>query len=221
MVRRILLLTLSGFGLVVFVQCRTEFEPPVIEGIFGNTRVQVRDSCLFECRVAPGAKGPLSFQWWCSGGRFEAQRAERGKWYAPESSGTVSIGVEVTDGLDRKTADSIEVQVEPRVVTFVNWEGAIKAGESVYFSDSCIVGYRLSGTVRSDTGNVYLIFLDEGNFYRWQQGLSYQPRIRRLAYQSIPLNDTIPVSGIYYLVLDNSGNFNDCSYRINIQLTSP
>jgi hypothetical protein len=210
-----------GAGLVVFCQCRTGFEPPVIREIAGNTRVQARDSCRFECRVEPGAKGPLSYQWWCSGGRLADSAAEQVTWYAPESSGQALVRVEVTDGLGRRAADSIVVEVRPRIVTFVNWEGAVKAGEAVHFSDSCLAGYRLSGTVRSDTGNILLIFLDEENFYRWQRGETYQPRIRRLAYQGGPVSDTIPVSGIYYLVLDNTGNFADCSYRINLQLTSP
>ncbi|MGB9741539.1 MAG: hypothetical protein ACP5JB_00510 [candidate division WOR-3 bacterium] len=214
-------LIIFGFGMAVLSRCRTGFEPPVIQEIAGNSRVQVRDTSWFECRVEPGARGPLSYQWWCSKGRFAESGGAQVRWHAPESSGSVLIRVAVTDGLGRSVADSVVVQVTPRVVSFVNWEGAVKAGESVWFSDSCIAGYRLSGTVSSDTGNIFVIFLDAENFYRWQRGESYQPRIRRLAYQAGLFADTIPVSGVYYLVLDNSRNFADCGYRINLQLTSP
>ncbi|MEO0026014.1 MAG: hypothetical protein ABIK54_04575 [candidate division WOR-3 bacterium] len=214
---RVLVIT----GLVVASRCGYEFGPPVISGVEGKGQVAVLDTGSFVCRVEPGARGPLSYEWWCSAGVFGTQFDNQIQWRAPESSGVVLLKVQVTDGLGRKDSDSVLVRVVPRVVNFAVWEGAVKAGEAVWFFDSCPAGYRLQGQCSSDTTTIYLMFLDESNFGRWQAGESYEPRIRRLAYQAGLFYDTIPAAGLYFLVLDNRQGLRDCSYRINVRLSSP
>ncbi|MEO0023405.1 MAG: hypothetical protein ABIJ93_06070, partial [candidate division WOR-3 bacterium] len=214
---RVLVIT----GLVVASRCGYQFGPPVISGVEGKGQVAVLDTCSFVCRVEPGARGPLSYEWWCSAGVFGNQFDNRIQWRAPESSGVVLLKVQVADGLDRKGSDSVLVRVVPRVVNFAVWEGAVRAGEAVWFFDSCPAGYRLQGQCSSDTTTIYLMFLDEPNFRRWQANESYQPRIRRLAYQAGLFYDTIPAAGLYFLVLDNRQGLRDCGYRINVQLKSP
>lgn len=214
-------LVLSLIGLVVLIRCRYEPGPPVISKIEGNTHPQVRDTCRFVCLVEPGARGPLSYEWWCSGGTVEERLGNGVRWRAPDSSGQEIVKVRVIDGRGRDTSDSIVVSVLPRVVSFINWDGAVKAGEAVWFFDSCLAGYRLEGSSSSDTTSIFLIFMNEPNFRRWKNGEDYQWLIRRLAYRSGTFYDTIPESGVYFLVLDNTQGLCDCSYRVKIVLSSP
>ncbi len=90
-----------------------------------------------------------------------------------------------------------------------------------FCADSAWEGYRLSGQSQADNRNVYLLFLDETNFYRWQNQEEADFLIRRLADDSRPFYDTIPTSGVYYLVLDNGRNLADACFRVEIRLTSP
>lgn len=207
--------------LCLFASCRFGYGPPVIKEIRGEVKVAAKDSVWFKCLMENPGAGGLNFSWWCSKGRFADGTGDSVKWFAPESSGSALVSVRANDLNGDSAVDSLSVTITTRKVNFVNWDGAVKAGASVFFSDSAWAGYRLNGTTTADTGNIFLIFFDSINFERWRRGESYQFRIKQPAYKTSPFYDTIPETGIYYLVLDNKNNFNDCSFRVNIRLTSP
>lgn len=207
--------------LCLFTGCFFGYGPPLIKEIRGEAKVAARDSVWFKCAMDNPGAGGLSFSWWCSKGRFANSTGDSVQWFTPESSGSAFIKIKVTDARGDSAVDSLAVTITSRRVNFVNWDGAVKAGGSVFFSDSAWTGYRLRGTSTADTGNIFLIFLDSSNFERWRRGESYQFRLKQLAYKGGTFYDTIPETGIYYLVLDNRNNFNDCSFRVNVVLTSP
>ncbi len=207
--------------LCLFTGCLFDYGPPVIKEITGKGKVLSRDSVWFKCVMAEPGAGGLSFCWWCSKGRFADNSGDSVKWFAAESSGMALIKVKVTDARGDTAVDSVLLRVNPRVVNFINWDGAVKAGSFVFFSDSAWAGYRLSGATSADSGSIFLIFMDSFNFVRWHRGEDFSFRIKQPAYRTAPFYDTIPETGIYFLVLDNSRNFNTCSFRVNIILTSP
>ncbi|MEO0019706.1 MAG: hypothetical protein ABIK47_03575 [candidate division WOR-3 bacterium] len=204
-----------------FAGCHFGYGPPLIKEIRVSNKAVARDSIWFKCVMAEPGAGGLSFYWFCSKGRFADNERDSVKWYAPESSGSVFVKVKVKDARGDSAVDSLGVEIKPRTVNFINWEGAVKAGRCLFFSDSAWSGYRLSGESSADTGNIFLIFLDSDNFERWLRGEEHRFRIKQPAYRTAPFYDTIPETGVYYLVLDNSHNFTDCSFRVNIRLTSP
>ncbi len=212
---------LSLIAVTSLVGCRIEIGPPVITKIVGQTNVVALDSSYFECQVGVPAIGPLRFEWWGSRGRWARNDLPRVVWYAPESSGAALIRVKVTDGKGRETVDSLEVSITSRKVVFIRWEGMVKAGEWLFFADSCRVNYRLYGRASADTGSMYLIFLNMENFVRWCNNESYEFRIRRRANDVRPFYDTISESDFYYLILDNTLSSRDCGYQVNIELESP
>jgi hypothetical protein len=207
--------------MVIFSGCPLNPGPPVIKEVRIWGKLEARDSVWFKCEMESFGKGGLKFVWSCLRGRFADSVADSVKWFAPDSSGSTLIKVKVTDQQGGTAADSLLIVVKPLTKSFINWDGAVKAGDFTFFFDSCWAGYRLRGNVSSDTGNVFLIFLDSLNFQKWHRGEQYQYRIRQPAYRASQFYDTIPVTGVYYLVLDNTRNFQDCSFQVNIQLTSP
>jgi len=218
-----LLLVLAGFFVVCAIggRCFSLAPDLTIKALTGRTDLNARDSTWYRCEVEGFQSNGLTFQWWCTAGRLVKIRNDSVLWRAPDSSGRALIGVEVTDRQGRKARDSLFVTVKPRVVVFAAWEGAVKGGNYVFCADSAWEGYRLSGQSQADNRNVYLLFLDETNFYRWQNQEEADFLIRRLADDSRPFYDTIPTSGVYYLVLDNGRNLADACFRVEIRLTSP
>ncbi|MGQ9707553.1 MAG: hypothetical protein ACUVUR_01590 [bacterium] len=205
----------------IYAGCPFSSGPPAIKEIRVRGEITVRDSAWFKCEMESPGKGSLVFRWSCSRGRFVDSTTDSAKWFAPESSGSVLIVVKVTDRQGDSAVDSLLILVNPLKRSFINWDGAVKAGNYVFFYDSCWAGYQLSGRSSSDTGDVFLIFLDSLNFHKWRTGEQYQCLIRRPAYNTSSFYDTIPETGIYFLVLDNTRNFRDCSFQVNIQLLSP
>lgn len=217
------------FALWFFSGCFQKPGPPIINKLTGKEVVSVRDSVWVFCDAETPAVGPLIFRWKCTKGTLTfppiVANRERGtdsvKWFAPESSGSAVISVTVVDSRPDSVTDSLIITVSPLVRNFINWDGAVKAGGHFSWGDSCWAGYRLSGWSWSESLPTYLIFMSAVNFQKWQRGEPYEYLIRRPAYNVNPFYDTIPQTGIYYLVIDNSGSMKDCSFWVNIQLTSP
>lgn len=212
---------LMGLVVTLLPGCRKGVETPAVKILGGSRTVTVNDSVWFRCVVEAQKKPALTFHWWCTAGNLSVTEGDSVRWVAPDSSGFATVGVAGFDTNGNETRDSIEVAIEPRSVTFVFWEGAVKAGDFVFFCDSARARYRLHGWSQADTGSTYLLFLDEPNFLRWNQGQGCEFMIRRLAYISSPFYDTIPASGVYYLVMDNTRGLTDVSFRVEIRLISP
>lgn len=195
--------------------------PPVINGVKGKTTVTVQESTWYKCEVALPTISGLGFSWWCTRGRLVSASGDSVQWFAPESSGTAIVGVEVVDQKGKKARDSLIVVVKPRVVFFASWEGTVKGESYLFCADSAREGYRLSGQSYADARNLYLFLFDELNFLRWQNHEEAEFLIRRFVDDTSPFYDTIPTTGVYYLVLDNGRNPYEVNFRVEIQLTSP
>lgn len=220
---RWLLPVLTIFFVVVSIggSCFTFSPELTIKALAGKTSLSAQESTWYRCEVEGKGRSGLTFEWWCTGGRLLDIRGDSVKWRAPDSSGIAILGVDVSDQEGRKARDSLVVSVKPRVVVFAYWEGAVKGRSYAFCADTALAGYRLSGQSWSDTRNVYLLFLDEDNFGRWQRQEEPEFLIQRFADDSRPFYDTIPTSGVYYLVLDNGRNLVDANFRVEIRLTSP
>ncbi len=190
--------------------------------LVGPDAVTVRDSAWFRCEV-DGVVPPLTFQWLCNKGRLREVEDSRDsvQWFAPDSSGGAVINVMIVDSQGKSARDSLVVTINPLVKSFINWDGAVKSGGYFFWGDSGWQGYRLAGWSSGDTGTTYLLFMDEVNFLKWREGASYQYLIRRWAYNRSPFYDTLPATGLYYLVIDNIRNNKDCNFWVVIWLTSP
>lgn len=201
--------------------CPQRYLPPAINEVKGKPTVIVQESTWYKCEVALPEISGLRFSWWCTRGRLGSVFGDSVEWFAPESSGTAIVGVEVVDQKGKKARDSLIVVVKPRVVVFASWEGAVK-GESYFFcADSAWGGYRLSGQSFADARNLCLYLFDGLNFLRWQNHEEAAFLIRRFVDDTSPFYDTIPATGVYYLVLDNRRNPYEVNFWVRIQLTSP
>lgn len=220
---RWLLTVLTVFFVVVSMggSCFTFSPDLTIKALTGRTSLSAQDSTWYRCELAGARSEEVTFEWWCTRGRLLDISGDSVKWRAPDSSGMAIIGVEVLDQKGRKARDSLVVSVKPLVVTFAYWEGAVKGCSYTFCADTARAGYRLSGQSWSDTRNVYLLFLDEDNFGRWQRQETTNFLIQRFADDSRPFYDTIPTTGVYYLILDNGRNLIDANFRVEIRLTSP
>ncbi|MGQ9677727.1 MAG: hypothetical protein ACUVUD_00385 [bacterium] len=201
--------------------CPQRYLQPAIKAVKGKTTVTVQDSSWYKCEVAAPGFPQLLFSWWCTRGQLVSTSGDSVQWFAPESSGIAIVGVEVEGQRGEKVRDSLIVVVMPRVLVFASWEGAVKGGSYVFCADSALQGYRLSGRSFADSRNLYLFLFDELNFLRWQNNEEFEFLIRRFVDDSSPFYDTIPTTGVYYLVLDNGRNFYEVNFSIEIQLTSP
>ncbi len=183
--------------------------------------VSAGDSVWLWCETERSVAAKLDFRWTCTRGKIVYTAGDSARWLAPESSGQAAVKVKVVDLYGNSSEDSVIVAVKQKSVVFADWEGMVKSGEYVFYFDSLQANYRLEGQCRGDTGNTLLIFLDENNFYKWKNQIQYEFLIRKYIYNAAPFVETIPRTGIYYLVLDNTRTFTDCAFWVSVVLRSP
>lgn len=162
----------------------------------------------------------MAFVWLVTRGRLAWDKGYRIRWYAPETSGTDTFVVVVTDSLQQADSDTLVVKVVKRTGVFVATDGGLKPGGRAYFSDSIRAGYVLNGSTWSDTGVLFLL-VDSANFDLWLRGQPYQWRIRRPAWDTRSFADTVARTGRYYAVVENLHNDRERSFRLDLTVVSP
>lgn len=196
--------------------CEEASGPPEA-AVQGPQVVTVRDSAEYRCEAS--GDGPLAYDWSATGGRFAWDSSYLVRWFAPESSGTESVFVAVADSLGRSTADTVEVEVERLVLPFASDWGGLKPRTCAFWGDTVTVGHVLRGSTWSDTGVMFML-VDSANFALWQGGRQYDFRVRRPAYDTRALTDTITRTGYYFAVMDNTGNDEEKAYSLSLTATS-
>jgi hypothetical protein len=210
----VLLLALAG--------CPQPKEPPVISSIVGSRSVAARDSVDYVCRATDLYPERLTYSWSREGGRLGWDWGDSVRWFAPESSGRGLVRVTVTDGDGLSAADSIAITVRAETTGVLFWDGAVKGGAYQAWSDTVRAGYKLYGYCGSDTGDIFLLVMDDLNFTRWAAGQSSSALLQRSPWST---NDTFSVhvgsTGLYYIIMDNTRDAADCNFWLSVWKAGP
>jgi len=212
----------ASLMLLALAGCPQPKEAPVISSIDGSRSVEARDSVDYTCSATDSDLKQLSYSWSQEGGSLGWDWGRSVRWFAPESSGKGTIRVTVTDEDGLTASDSLGVTVRAETVDVLFWAAAVKAGDFQAWSDTIRAGYKLFGYCGSDTGNIFLMVMDDSNFTKWISGRATDPLLRRRPYDT---RDTfsvrIGVFGLYHLVMDNTQGAEDYSYWLNVWKAGP
>ena len=217
-----LVLISASLMLLAVVGCPQPKEAPVISSIDGSRSVEARDSVDYTCNASDPDFKQLSYSWYQEGGRLGWDWGKNVRWFAPESSGRGAIRVTVTDEDGLTASDSITVTVRAETAGVLFWDAAVKAGDYQTWSDSVRARYKLYGYCGSDTGEIFLMVMDDSNFTKWVAGQTAIPLLRRRPYVS---RDTfsVPIKalGFYHLIMDNTQGAEDYNYYLNVWKAGP
>ncbi|HTW91642.1 MAG TPA: hypothetical protein VMH22_08030 [bacterium] len=222
MVKMLLRMFLPAAVLLTAAGCGQPKEAPVISWIGGYASVMAGDSVIYRCQASDPNMEQLSYFWSQEGGRLGWDWSDSVRWFAPESSGEGKIRVTVTNEDGLTASDSLSLAVRAETAGVLDWDAAVKAGEFAAWPVAIRAGYKLYGTCGSDTGNIFLMVLDDSSFTRWVAGGSVSPLLRRAPYST---NDTFSVrtgaDGLYHIVMDNTGGSGDYNYRLDVWKAGP
>lgn len=198
--------------------------PPVINWIDGARRLHAGDSADYFCNASDPEGKQLDYHWRATVGTLRFSWGRTARWYAPDSADTAWLAVTVSDDGDSAVTDSFEVVVMPDTETIVWWDGAVRAGEYLDWSDTVRAGYRIAGystTVADTIGEVYLMVFDEGSFQRWAAGEPAVALLRRIAYRADSFSVRVPVTDQYRIVIDNTLRAADYNYWLWVFSVTP
>ena len=207
--------------LLVVGGCAQPKEAPVISSIDGNRSVRARDSADYTCNASDPDWKLLSYSWSQQGGSLGWDWGRNVRWFAPESSGKGLIRVTVTDEDGLTASDSFAVDVRAETLGVLFWDGAAKAGDFRAWPDTIRAGYKLYGQCGSDTGDIFLMVMDDTNFTKWVAGQPAVPLLQRLPYKADTFSVMIHAFGRYYLIMDNTQGAKDYNYYLNVWKAGP
>jgi hypothetical protein len=216
------LVLLPAVLLLCVAGCPQPKDAPVIESIDGSRSVRARDSVDYTCDVSDPDLRQLSYAWSQEGGSLGWDWGREVRWFAPGSSGHAAIRVTVTDEDGLSAADSISVTVRAETTGVLFWDAAVKPGDFQSWSDTLRAGYKLYGYCGSDTGEIFLVVMDDSNFTRWTAGQTAVPLLQRRPYTT---RDTFSVRvgafGLYHLIIDNTRGAEVYNYYLNVWKAGP
>jgi len=207
--------------LLVFAGCPQPKEAPVISSIDGSRSVRARDSADYTCNARDPDWKLLSYAWSQEGGRFGWDWGKNVRWFAPESSGEGVIRVTVTDEDGLTASDSFTVTVRAETLGVLFWDAAVKAGDFWAWPDTVRAGYKLYGQCGSDTGDIFLMVMDDTNFNKWVAGQPAVPLLQRLPYGKDTFSVRIAAFGRYHLIMDNTQGAEDYNFYLNVWKAGP
>lgn len=217
-----LILIPASLMLLTVAGCPQPKEAPVISSIDGSRSVRARDSVGYTCNATDPDFKQLSYAWSQDGGRLGWDWGMKVRWFAPESSVQAAIRVTVTDEDGLTASDSFTVTVRAETAGVLFWDAAVKAGGFAAWPDTIRAGYKLYGYCGSDTGEIFLMVMDDSNYTRWVAGQAAVPLLRRRPYAT---RDTFSVrigaSGRYYLMMDNTQGAEDYNYYLYVWQAGP
>jgi len=213
-------------ALLLLLGCAEQTGPPTINYVRGDTLAAANDSVELESQAWDWGLAPIAFEWSSPRGRFlqlfEDRTRSVVRWYAPESSGSVTIRVLVSD-LDRETAtDSLRVTVRKTTTTLVNYQGAVKAGLFRDWPESLRVGHRVKGDFAfEDSAKLSFYVLEESDFQRWLARDSFGWLVARQSSPADTFSATVPTTGWYRAVVDNRAGKLDRNFTLRLSRTTP
>lgn len=208
--------------LLVLAGCQQPKEPPIISSIDGGRSVEARDSADYTCNASDPDFRQLSYSWWQEGGSLGWDWGKKVRWFAPESSGHGAIRVTVMDEDGLTASDSFTVTIRAETAGVLFWDAAVKAGDFQSWADTVRAGYKLYGYCGSDTGEIFLMVMDDTNFAKWAAG---QAAVS--LFQSRPWDTkntfSVPISafGLYHVIMDNTRGAEDYDYFLYIWKAGP
>jgi hypothetical protein len=208
--------------LLAVAGCPQPKEPPIISSIDGLRSVRARDSVGYTCNASDPDFTQLSYSWSQEGGRFGWDWGKEVRWFAPDSSGRGTIRVTVTDEDGLSAIDSLTITVRAETTGVLFWDASVKAGDFHTWSDTVRAGYKLYGYCGSDTGEIFLMVMDDSNFTKWVAGQAAVPLLQRWPYDT---RDTfslrIGAFGLYHLIMDNTHGAEDYNYYLYVWKAGP
>jgi len=207
--------------LLAAVGCPQPKEAPVITSIDGSRSVEAHDSVDYTCNASDPDWKQLSYSWAQEGGSLAWDWGKNVRWFAPESSGKATIRVTVVDEDGLPASDSLAVKVRAETADVLFWDAAVKAGDFSAWSDTIRSGYKLFGRCGSDTGDIFLLVMDDTNFAKWIAGQPAVPLLHRLPYTKDTFSVRISAFGLYYLIIDNTQGEEDYNYFLNVWKAGP
>jgi hypothetical protein len=201
--------------------CPQPKEAPVISSIDGSRSVRARDSADYTCNATDPDGKQLSYTWSQDGGSLGWDWGRNVRWFAPESSGEGVVRVTVTDEDGLAANDSFTVTVRAETLGVLFWDAAVKAGDFRAWPDTVAAGSKLYGRCGSDTGDIFLMVMDDSNFTKWVAGEPAVALLQRLAYKDDTFSIRVPAFGRYFLLIDNTQGAEDYSYYLNVWKAGP
>jgi hypothetical protein len=202
--------------------CSQPKETPVISSIEGSRSVEARDSVDYACGASDPDLKQLSYSWTQEGGRLGWNWGKEVRWFAPDSSGRAVVRVTVMDEDGLTASDSLSVTVRAETTGVLFWDATVKAGDFQAWSDTVRAGYKVYGYCGSDTGNTYLMVMDDTNFTKWVAG---EPAVSLLRRSPWNTRDTFSIwigsFGLLHLIVDNSDGLKDCNYYLYVWKAGP
>jgi hypothetical protein len=196
--------------------CQQSKDAPVISSVDGSRSVRARDSADYTCNASDPDWKQLSYSWSQEGGNLGWDWGKSVRWFAPESSGEGLLRVTVTDEDGLTASDSFTVVVRAETAGVLFWDAAVKAGDFKAWSDTVRARYKLYGSCRSDTGDIFLMVMDDTNYTKWVAGEPAVPMLQRLAYKDDTFSVRVPAFGLYHLIVDNTQGAEDYNYYIYV-----
>jgi len=214
-------LLLAAVLLLVVAGCTQPKEAPIISSVDGSRSVRARDSADYTCNASDPDWKLLSYSWSQEGGSLGWDWGRNVRWFAPESSGKGVIRVTVTDEDGLSAVDSFTVTVRAETTGVLFWDAAVKAGDFQAWSDTMRAGHKLYGYCGSDSGDIFLMVMDDTNFTKWVAGQPAVPLLQRLPYTEDTFSVRIRAFGRYYLIMDNTQGAKDYNYYLNVWKAGP
>jgi len=197
--------------------CPQPKDAPVISTVDGRRSVEARDSADYVCRATDLYPKQLTYSWNQEGGRLGWDWGDSVRWFAPDSSGRGLVRVTVTDADGLSATDSLIITVRAETTGVLFWDGAVKQSQYQAWTDTIRAGYKLYGYCGSDTGNIFLLALDDSNFTRWAAGEPASPLLERSPWNT---RDTfsalIESAGTYHIVIDNTRGAQDYNFWLQV-----
>lgn len=207
---------------VLVAGCQQPKEAPVISSLAGSRSVEARDSADYTCKASDPDWKQISYSWSQEGGTLGWNWGNSVRWFAPESSGDGVIRVTVTDEDGLTAEDSLMVTIRAETAGVLFWDAAVKAGDFQSWADTVRAGYRLYGYCGSDTGEIFLMVMDDSNFTKWVAGQAAVSLFQRRPWDT---NNTflVPISafGLYHVIVDNTRGVADYNYYLNVWKAGP
>ena len=208
--------------LLAIAGCPQPKEPPIISSIDGSRSVEARDSADYTCNASDPDFKQLSYSWSQEGGSLGWDWGKRVRWFAPESSGDGVIRVAVTDEDGLTAKDSVTVTVRAETAGVLFWDAAVKAGDFQSWADTVRAGHKLYGYCGSDTGDIFLLVMDDSNFTRWVDGQPASSLLQRSPWNT---KDTfsarVEAAGLYHIIMDNTRGAEDYNFWLYIWKAGP
>jgi hypothetical protein len=214
-------LAVFAAALVLAAGCTETNYGPIIDKVEGSRNISAGDSVDFLCDASDPEGQPLDFAWSASDGLLLWDWGNTVRWVTPDSADTVRMSVTVTDDQGVSVEDSFEVIVRPDTVGLFFWDGAVKAGYYVSWPDTIKAGYKLYGYCGSDTGEIFLLVMDDTNYTRWRVGEPSVALLQRMPYLKDTFSLRITATGLYYIVMDNRQGAEDYDYWLWVRKAGP